>query len=210
MLVQRWTSNISYNTDNFLISVLNELLNERKIQFWAYINHYAEQDEKKPHKHLIILPNGRLNTDILDNRFLEMDITHPDKPLRCKIWQSTQFSSAYLYMIHDEKFLLSKGLVRRYHYNIHDIICSDFDFLIEMTHTINYAPYKRIEFIKDAVIKRIPFCLLCEQGLVPIAQYFQYRSYYNSLSATYQAIPGGKGKPLEQISYDDLDTYSKF
>lgn len=210
MLIQRWASNISYNSDNFLVSVLNDLLKEKKINFWAFINHYAEKDERKPHKHLLILPNGRINTDILDSRFFEMDINYPDKPLRCKIWQSTRFDGAYLYMLHDEKFLLSKGLERHYHYDIYDILCSDFDFLIEMTHTINYAPFRRLDFLQEAVKKRIPFDELCKQGRIPISQYFQYRSYYQSLLSIYSAIPGGEGTPLKQIALDDLDTYSSF
>ena len=69
-------STISYNTADFLSVKLNDLVNRRKIAFWAYVEHLPEEDEKKAHKHLYIVPNGQINTDevlldiLVDDRFM--------------------------------------------------------------------------------------------------------------------------------------------
>ena len=71
-------STISYNSADFLTVKLNDLVNRRKLAFWAYVEHLPEEDEKKAHKHLYIVPNGQINTDeVLLDILVEYDPAHP-------------------------------------------------------------------------------------------------------------------------------------
>ena len=42
---------ISYNTNSFLIKELNFMIADKIIEFWAFVEHVPEDDEKKIHKH---------------------------------------------------------------------------------------------------------------------------------------------------------------
>ena len=85
-------STISYNSPEFLSVKLDYLVKRRKILFWAYVHHLPEVDEKKPHKHLLIVPNGQINTDeVLLDYLIELDPKKPDKPLACVGVKSKEF-----------------------------------------------------------------------------------------------------------------------
>ena len=56
-------STISYNTEQFLIRELNKLIREdRIIEFYAFIYHYPEEDEKNGHRHLFVIPSTTVDT----------------------------------------------------------------------------------------------------------------------------------------------------
>ena len=59
------TSTISYNSGGFLKLKLDELLKAKVIQFYAFIEHVPEEDEKKKHKHLYIEPAKSVQTEEL-------------------------------------------------------------------------------------------------------------------------------------------------
>ena len=48
---------ISYNTTDFLKLKLGELVERGVLDFWAFVDHLPEIDEKKPHKHLFCVPS---------------------------------------------------------------------------------------------------------------------------------------------------------
>ena len=99
-------STISYNTEHFLIDKLNELVRKRVIKFWAFIEHIPEEDEKKKHKHLYMIPNGQLDTDQLDEFFREIDIEDVTRPpLGIKMFVSSKW---------DDWYFLDCPLVARY------------------------------------------------------------------------------------------------
>ena len=78
-------STISYNTEQFLIRELNKLIREdRIIEFYAFIYHYPEEDEKKGHRHLFVIPSTTVDTFSLNERLKQIDIKCPDNaPLGC-------------------------------------------------------------------------------------------------------------------------------
>ena len=85
MRTQRPFSTISYNTDKFLDQKLTDLEKRRAISFWCWIDHYAEDDELKRHKHLFIIPNGQVDTDMIKKELEEIDLSNPlGKPLLAK------------------------------------------------------------------------------------------------------------------------------
>lgn len=146
MLTYCKLSNISYNSDEFLKRQLNTLLESGKISYWAFINHQPEEDEKKPHKHLIIFPDVKLETRELDTMFLEEDPTN-DKPLKCMLWNRTSsINDWYLYALHDATYLkLKYGEDVKIHYSKEDIISSDED----ITNDLIYNAYHLNNFWKS-------------------------------------------------------------
>lgn len=183
-------STISYNSPQFLEIKLNDLVNRRKIAFWAYVQHLPEEDEKKPHKHLLIFPNGQVNTDeILLDILIEYDPTHPDKPLGCVGVKSSKFYDWYMYSIHDKEYLASKGQSRKYHYTRDDVVCSDDDILNEEIHQMDMSKLSKVKALNQAVKDGVPFEELLARGQIPVQQVYAFQRTYEMLQnyATFRA-----------------------
>lgn len=187
-------STISYNTDEYLTAKLDELMTKRKIEFYAFIEHLPEDDETKKHKHLLIIPNGTINTDQVQDYLTELDPTNLDgKPLGCIMFRSSKFGDWYLYALHDVGYLAQCGQSRKYHYTQADFKVSDSDYLRELTHTIDYSPYNRFTQIRQAAEDGIAFSQLVWQGLIPIQQYIAYERAYQSMLRTNTYRNGNSG-----------------
>lgn len=189
-------SNISYNTDEFLVKVLNDLIFEHSIEFWAYINHYAESDETKDHKHIYIIPSGLIDTFSLQDRFRELDLLNPNKPpLTVKVFRRSVFAEWYLYALHDEDYLAKKGIeLRRFHYHKEEIIVSDNDYFIELIHTSDFTKYKNVSKIRDIVRSGVSFRDLVKNGHIPIQQINQWEKFYHLVAgAEIEPVSGGGG-----------------
>lgn len=176
---------ISYNSEEFLTRKLNELVVKRAIEFWCYIDHYAEEDEAKDHKHLYIVPNGQVNTDQIDDYLIEpvkaTDSNPNALPLRCIRFRSSKFADWYQYALHDSDYLASKGQARRHHYTIEDIKTSDNDYLLEEVHTIDYSVLNRSKALKDAVQNNGDLTTLLWNGQIPIQQINAYEKAFGLL-----------------------------
>ena len=188
MRTSRPISTISYNTNDFLNNVLDELIRKRAISFWAWIEHLPEDDETKAHKHLYIVPNGQIDTDMLGEQFLEVDLSNPTKkPLGIKNIHSSKFTDWYLYALHDSTYLETKGQSRRYHYTRDDVQASDRDDLVEEIHMMDLSKINRAVILRDAAENGIPFDQLVAYGQIPMQQVPAYRMAYESvLSWTYR------------------------
>lgn len=172
-------STISYNSVDFLMVKLSELVRRRKIEFFAWVHHLPEEDEKKEHKHLYIVPNGQVNTDEVLNYLLEVDPTHPDKPLGCIRPRSSKFDDWYLYAIHDIDYLASKGQLRKFHYTLEDVVCSDSDYLNEEIHTIDLSALNRSKKLREAALAGISFETLVLNGQIPVQQVYAHKFAYD-------------------------------
>lgn len=157
---------------------LNDLVNRRKIAFYAFIEHLPEEDETKKHKHVLIVPNGQINTDQVYDFLLEYDPSNPSDPLRCMPFRSSKFSDWYLYTIHDKDYLASKGQSRKYFYKNEDFIVSDSDFFNEEIHLIDYSSLSRFKKLRDAVSSGVSFEQMVMNGQIPIPQLYAYRQAY--------------------------------
>ena len=186
-------STISYNTTDFLRLKLDELVTRRKIDFYAFVEHYPEEDEKKRHKHLLILPNGKIDTDQVFEYLVELDPQKPDKPLRCMPPKSSKFDDWYLYAMHDTAYLASKGQSRKYHYNQSDIVCSDDDYLVESVHTIDFSKLNRFNELRSAACSGTPFYNLLINGLIPIQQVYAYKQAYDIMTLSLTDRNGRQG-----------------
>lgn len=174
-------STISYNTGEYLELVLNRLLKSHIIQFWAFVPHLPEEDERKEHFHAYIEPAERLQTEDLREGFAEI-VLGEEAPRRCMPFNSSKnFGDWYMYSIHDEDYLLSKGMKRKYHYSREDVKCSDTDYLDEKIRQIDLlhlTPYKKM---REAIQHGDTFEDMISRGNVPIAMINQYKQAWFSL-----------------------------
>ncbi len=174
-------STVSYNTPEYLTARLDELIQSRKIEFYAFIEHLPESDETKFHKHLLIIPNGRIDTDQIQDHLTELDPEKPDKPLGCIMCRPSKFGDWYLYVLHDKGYLAQKGQTREYHYTPDEITVSDKDYFNELRHTIDYSPYTRFTQIRQFAEDGVAFSELVHMGLIPPQQVYAYEKTYSTL-----------------------------
>lgn len=138
MKTKQVISTICYNTEEFLVSRLNALVKSNHLDFWAFVKHYAEDDETKDHIHLIVYPSKAIDTKDIDDFLLEA--TNGDKPLgTCKLWHivhEKNVNDFYLYALHDLKYCRLKGYDRRkYTYTIKDFRTSSYEALENSINT---------------------------------------------------------------------------
>lgn len=163
-------STISYNSAEFLTIKLNELIKRGHLDFWAYIDHHAEEDETKDHKHLIVFPSKLLDTNQLKEDLKELDLKNPLQPLGVMPFRSSKFADWYLYVIHDSGYLASKGQKRKYHYTDSDLVCSDTDYFIELKHTIDWTKINTLGRVIQAAESGETFVEFIKSSNIPLQQ----------------------------------------
>ena len=168
-------STISYNTETYLKGILDELVKAKKISTYHYIEHLPEEDEKKSHFHVWMLPSRMLQTDDVRDAFKEFDPSDPERPLGCLPFESSSFDNWYLYCLHDDAYLASKGQSRKYHYSRDNFVSSDDEFLNEQIRKIDMLhlnPYKKIN---DALKMGLSWQEFLSQGSIPLPQINQWQ-----------------------------------
>lgn len=143
---------ISYNTEPFLALKLDELLKARKIQFYAFIKHQPEEDEKKAHFHVYVEPSSKIDTNDLKDAFIEKDPNGSDKPLKTLNWGKSDFKNWFWYSMHDKRYLASKFESRKYSYHVEDFISSDDDELLCMVRD-NPCPLSEMARVSELIEK---------------------------------------------------------
>ncbi len=186
-------STISYNSDEYLQIKLNDLIRRGVIDFWVYVQHLAEDDETKEHKHLYIVPSKIYDTGQLVEYLQEIDASKPlAKPLGIIMPVSSKFGDWFQYTQHDVAYLMSKGQSRRFGYTLQDYKMSDSDYFNELRHTIDQSKSKAHERLVEAVKNKVSFQDLVMQGAIPFNLIAQYQSAYNFISS---ALTYRNGKP---------------
>lgn len=184
MRTSRPFATVSYNTEKFLLQVLNDLVKRDAICFYAFIEHYAEEDEKKMHKHLYIVPNGMQETNGIRKLLEEPDPSDPlGRPLKCIEFVPSKFDDWYLYVLHDTGYLASKGQTRKYHYKDEDVRTSDEDSLHERVRTIDYSKYRKTQDFVLSAIRGVPFYEMVAKGQVPAPQFMQWKNLYEYVAS---------------------------
>lgn len=191
-------STISFNTQEYLINRLNDLLQDGAISLYAVMKHYAEEDERKDHYHVFIVPIGMFNTDKLHDLLIE-PVLDNDKPLGCIDIKPSKFVDWYLYALHDKDYLAMKGQTRKYHYTEDEFIVSDIDLFREYKHTSDFSKYKSRAKIREMALSGVPFYSLVADGFVPVNQIFQFREYYNTVLVALDVTNRGSSVPHEEI-----------
>lgn len=191
-------STISYNSDNFL----RNYLNSSKIQFWAFIHHIGENDEagSKCHFHVYFEPSKIIDIKSWADESKELDLLHPDKPLKCMLPRISRFSDWFLYSLHDQDYLLSKLLVKRYHYKMEDFQTSDVDELRIRIRSIE-VPNNQIMRLKKALEVGMNFHQAFWAGLINPQNIRNMSDSWALLEDLYEKK---KNKKIEQKSLQDL------
>jgi hypothetical protein len=171
---------ISYNTKEFLRDKLNELVEGGLVQFWAFIEHLPEEDEKKAHKHLYIIPQKLIDTQRIEKALQEIDLTDIiAKPLGAIFPQSSKFADWYLYGLHDKKYLAYKGQKRKYHYNDNAFVVSCQDTFQELKNLIDYTEINRLSLIIEKAENGESLSDIIKTTNIPLQLIGQVKQLYN-------------------------------
>lgn len=191
-------SSISYNSENFL----QNYLNSPKIQFWCYIHHIGENDEagSKSHFHLYFEPSKIVDVKSWSDESKELDLSHPDKPLKCMLPRISKFADWYLYALHNVDYLASKLLVKRYHYQDSDLVCSDEDELRIRIRSIE-VPNNQLLKLKKALEVGMTFHQAFWAGLINPQN---IRNMSDSWALLEEIYIKRKNLKIEQKSFPDL------
>lgn len=198
-------STISYNTADFLDAKLLDLVKRRKIDFYAFVHHLPEVDEKKEHKHLYIVPNGKVDTDEVVDYLLEHDANNPTMPLGCIRPKSSKFGDWYLYGLHDPDYLASKGQVRQYVYAREEFHVSDEDYFNEEIHQIDMSHLSRTKTLRQAVEDHVPFEQMVVLGQIPIQQINAYKTAYDTIRHFQNVTLHRNGRVTHQLEESTED-----
>lgn len=107
-MTNQMISTVSYNSEKFLVNVLNRLIECHVIQCYVYIKHKGEDGDKN-HIHLLIYPNRSLDPMELTEMLQEPDISRLDnKCLGVRPWRKVKDKNEcdwFLYAMHDKEYL---------------------------------------------------------------------------------------------------------
>jgi hypothetical protein len=186
-------SMISYNTQDFLRDKLNELVEGGLVQFWAFIHHQPEEDEKKAHKHLYIIPQKLIDTQRIEKALQEIDLTDiTAKPLGAIFPQSSKFADWYLYGLHDKKYLAYKGQKRKYHYNDNAFVVSCQDTFQELKNLIDYTEINRLSLILEKVENGESLASIIRTSNIPLQLIGQVRQLYDIIVGPFETYRNGR------------------
>lgn len=107
-MTSRPQSTISYNTEPFLKSILDDLVEKHVIQFYMYIFHYGEEGDKD-HFHVFFQPNKRIDVMDYADCFIE-PVAGEKKPRKCRPFRPSSEEDWILYGLHDPEYLKSKDI----------------------------------------------------------------------------------------------------
>ena len=174
-------STISYNTIEFLTSVLDYLIRTHVIDYYMFIPHIGEDDgfgeNEKDHIHLFIIPNHRINTANLDSYFIEP--VPNSLPLKCINWNTSNPDDWILYVLHDPEYLLTKFEHRELQYHFGNIKSSCKETLRRMfRHAYQSSGYARMRNLYQYAASNGLLTDLMRIGAIPINQIASYEQYF--------------------------------
>lgn len=133
-------STISYNTYEFLLGKLNDLVQRGDIDFFCFIHHFGEKNEdgskEKDHFHVFVQPGTALDRRQLRNEFVQF-YRNESLPRGFMPMQPSDWFNWYLYGLHDNEYLQAKGQSREYHYTDKDMVRSDDTYYWDLIHRID-------------------------------------------------------------------------
>ena len=148
---------------------------------WYFIEHQPEEDERKRHIHLFVVPSKMLQTDDLIDEFAQPDPEKPGKVLTCTLWRSSKFADWYLYAIHDKAYLAGKGQSRKYHYRRDDVAAFDSDALDDCIREIELTSLSMIQRMQDAQKSGLSFGEFFRLGGVPLQSVYAHQAAWDLL-----------------------------
>lgn len=192
-------STISYNSERFLREKIYYWKECGIIEYGMWILHQPDQDGDKPHYHVYLQPSKLIQTDFLITDSIEIDPSwkplenyadekekerHEKKRfLKMTIFKSSDTSNWILYALHDENYLLQKGLTRNHHYEPSDIITTCDETFYEMLSSAYDFRNNKLEFrIIEGVQEGKSWADMVKSGMIPIRQIAGARLLYMALT----------------------------
>lgn len=148
MNTRKEISTVGYQSKEFLISKFNELIYAHTISDYMMIRHKAEEDEKKDHWHIWLMPNEQVDSMDLQEFLTEFNPQDPTKPFKCINFHYSQSDDWIPYCLHDKSYLALKHESRKFKYQKEDIIFYDedtFDYLY-------YQAYHCSKWCQDSIV----------------------------------------------------------
>ena len=178
-------STISFNSLDFCLGTLRQLVDIGRFTAWVAIPHKGEDDDagKKDHIHIYAEPSKRFQTDDLKGFFAERDPLS-DKPRSVLPWRSSSFADWYLYCMHDKQYLLRKGLERKYHYKDSDFLASDSDYLRCLIRNITAQDYSILAQMQGAQKAGLTWVQFFSRGSVPVQLVKQYKMCWDIMACS--------------------------
>lgn len=178
MNTSRLISTISYNTPAFLSGKLRDLVRQGIIEYAHWIEHKAEEDEKKDHFHLILKPNKRINTGALQNEFKE-PVAGEEKPRGVLPFNNSKMADWILYAVHDAAYLVRKNKQqRKFSYQREDIKTTEPDLLDEDWKEAHEGEDTRLKQVIDLAQKGIDWRAVLQLNIIPTNQLFQFKEVF--------------------------------
>lgn len=195
MATSKPVSTISYNTVDFLKEKLDDMLSCEILQFYAFIVHKPDTDDKKEHIHLRLVLNKRVDLVKLQKEFVQ-PVADNDKPLKCMLFRPASESDWILYCEHNELYLQCKNLQRNIEYTYNDFIVSEQDeFELQYNAAIEYL---HSILARDYIVEReikcgCPLHELAHDGLITSKNAFRMKQFKDIYS-----------KKINDTKYEDL------
>lgn len=195
MRTRKPIATVGYLTETYLSLKLNEALNNGKIQFWAFIKHKGDEDLKKDHLHVFVIPEGTIDTVSFNDNFIEIDPYNP-LPLRLLHWNPSKFDDWYMYILHDPVYLEMKRLKRNYRYSKSDVWVSDMDEFDYMVSMIDYGYMCSLSDIINAAESQMSISQAIKEGIIPQGSINKYINIFRSIK--YDSCPRDNNEQLQK------------
>lgn len=193
-------STVSYNSAQFLYGVLQRLVSNEIIQFFAFIEHTPEEDEKKSHFHVYLEPAKPVDTLWLRKQFIEPVKDRPNEPLASLPFQSSKWVDWYWYVLHDPAYLAAKNQSRKYTYIQDDIVTNDLDYLLEKVR-VNPNPKAELVRVLDMLQAGYRPLQIAAQLNVPIRNLGYFMDSMQVLANNIRQITDRNGRVTHEGIY---------
>lgn len=176
-------STISYNTYEFLKSTLDNEIKNKRLTWYAFIKHLPEEDEKREHFHVYMIPNRIIDTgeyqDVF-NQYFENGIAL-EKPRKCLVIDPSKFYDWYMYNKHDTTYLASKFESRVYHYDKEDFETSDEDYFDKLVKDCGVQQNSKYLSMLQYIVEGMSFTQFIIDANVPESKLIIYEHAWNNM-----------------------------
>ncbi len=180
MRTRKPISNVGYLNDDYLIAKLDEAIKDGKISFWCFIRHFGDEDLKKDHVHVYVIPTGTIDTVSFSSNFIEFEPGNP-LPLRLLQWQPSKWDDWWLYILHDPDYLEMKHMKRNFVYSPTCVHCSDFEQMEYMISMIDYGNIFSLNKIISAAQCQMSIAQAIKEGIIPPGQLNRYVNIFKAI-----------------------------
>jgi hypothetical protein len=158
---------------------------------------------EKDHKHVYIIPNGKIDTMQVGKLMIEPDVNNPSKPLKCMDFRSSKEDEWFLYNSHDPDYCRTKFLVREFVYALPDFVSSDDDETeLKWNRAFHESDYMKNQRMLN-MLKEHSASQLGAHGFIQPQQAFQAQVYYRMMCEGMLQDRHGFEDCVEETPFDD-------